>query len=447
MIGLCCMLPAIYYYLSGKRWLAVFLLFFIMTAGFQMVPVRLMVMPPLGITKAYDWVLLFIGAIVLIRPQIFAGFSIWKNFRLLAIYCLFLLLLLVYSIFVKEIEVPVTMRVFRNFIFFISLFLFLPLQLSDFEKIWRLVIYTTTIACVLYCLQQIFRIGLLNLVISELRVDSEEGPRYYNVPVFISPVLFFLFFPNHTFPIRYRNIQLSINVLAVLLTEHRNLMIAVLLCFFLYLILNNKLKPANAIIYCILSIGVLIAADNFMDQRLSKGIEDIGNTSSPRPVQFQDVSLSELSTTEFRRLLFMERLHFVLKDETRSVFGIGLITDDSKKARSLRFYVGSPDDDGNISQVANIDIAWASMLLQLGITGTLIFILLHLFLIKVFRMRRKDAYMQTGILNIVCLFVSSLYGSVIVMPYTMCMTMLFAAYYFCTSSIKAENIWKVSISQ
>jgi hypothetical protein len=444
MIGLCCLLPAIYYYLSGRAWLAVFLLFFIMTAGFQMVHVHWMVMPPLGITKAYDWVFLFIGAILLIRPQVLAGFPLWKNFPLLVIYFLFLLLLLVYSIFIKEIEVPVTMRVFRNFIFFISLFLFLPLQLSDFQKIWTLVIYATTIACVLYCLQQIFRVGLLNLVISELDIDNEEGPRYYNVPVFICPVLFFLLFPKHTFPIRYRNIQLAINVLAVLLTEHRNLMIAVVLCFFLYLILNNRIKPANAIIYCILSVGVLIAADNFMDQRLSKGMEDIGKVSSTRQaVQFQDVTLSELSTTEFRKLLFMERLHYVLKDDTRSVLGIGLLTDDSKKARSLRFYVGSPDDDGNISQVANIDIAWASMLLQLGIGGTLIFIILHLFLIKVFRTRRKDAYMQTGILYIVSLFISSLYGSIIAMPYTMCMIMLFAAYYFhvAYNPVKTKNIW------
>ena len=38
--------------------------------------------------------------------------------------------------------------------------------------------------------------------------------------------------------------------------------------------------------------------------------------------------------------------------------------------------------------------------------------------------------MQAGILHVVNLFISSLYGSIIVLPYTMCMTMLFAAYYF-----------------
>jgi len=290
---------------------------------------------------------------------------------------------------------------------------------------------------------------LLNLVISNLGTESEAGSatRFYNVPVFICPVIFFLFFPNHTFSIRFRNLQLAINNLAILLTQHRNLMIAVLFCLFLYLIMSKKVKPAIAIMYCMLSIGILIGLDDFMNKRLSKGIEDIGNVSAPRQGPLHDVALSDLSTTEFRKLLFMERLHFVLKDETRSVFGIGLMTDDSKKAKALRFYIGVPDDDGNISQVANIDIAWAAMLLQLGIVGTVLFILLHLFLIRSFWEQKKNSYMQTGILYLVSLFVSSLYGSIIVMPYTMCMTMLFAAYYFCISPLKSENLWQRSRSR
>jgi hypothetical protein len=339
--------------------------------------------------------------------------------------------------------------VFRNFAFFITLLLFVHLQPADFQKIWRLVIYATTIAAVLYCLQPFLHVLLLNQVSNDIAIeDVEPVVRFYNVPVFICPVIFFLFFPKHIAPVKFRNIQLVINVTAILLTEHRNLMVAVVLCLILYLFMNNKLKPGAAILYGALATGILIAADEYMGQRLSKGLEDIGNSSSQRQVvAFQDVALSDLSTTEFRKLLFMERLHFVTKNETRSVFGIGLMTDDSKKARSLRFYIGIPDDDGNVSQVANIDIAWATMLLQLGIVGTALFILIHLFLLKAFWTQRKNIYMQAGILYIVSLFVSSLYGSVIDMPYTMCMMMLFAAYYFYISPIKAENVWQLSISR
>jgi len=452
MIGLCCVLPAIHCYLYGRTWLAVFLLFFLATAGFQMVPVRWMVLPPAGITKSYDWVLLFIAAVAFVRPRIIAALFAWKHFRILVIYCMFLVVLLLYSIFEKGIEVSVAIRVFRNFIFFISLFLFLPLRTADIEKIGRSLVYATSIASAIYCLQPVLHLGLLNQVISELDDDLRQGivSRYYNVPVFVCPVLFFLFFPGRTFGIRFRSIQLGINALAVLLTQHRNLMIAVLLCFFLYLILNTKLRLGSAIVYCALSVGLLIAADNFLDKRLSKGLQEIDKTKTVRQTgPYYTVSLSDLSTTEFRRLLFMERLHFVSRNETRALFGIGMMTDDSKKAKTLRFYIGSPDDDGNISQIANIDIAWASMLLQLGIAGTLIFIFLHLRLLKAFFMHRRDPYMLTGFFYIISLFVSSLYGSVIAMPYTMCMTMLFAAYYFriTLTHPKPAKLCPVSISR
>jgi hypothetical protein len=291
---------------------------------------------------------------------------------------------------------------------------------------------------------------LLNQVSNDLKIeDIEPVVRFYNVPVFITPVIFFLFFPKHLVPVRYRNLQLTINVVALLLTEHRNLIIAIVLCLLLYMFINNKIKLTNAIVYGALSTVLLMVADEYMGQRLSKGLEDIGNSSASQrqAIAFQDVALSDLSTTEFRKLLFMERLHYVSKTNTRSVFGIGLMTDDSKKAKSLRFYIGIPDDDGNVSQVANIDIAWASMLLQIGIVGTALFILVHLVLIKDFWTKRKDMYLQTGILYIVSLFVSSLYGSVIAMPYTMCMVMLFAAYYFCITAVKTGNVWQIPVSR
>jgi hypothetical protein len=328
--------------------------------------------------------------------------------------------------------VPVTIRVFRNFLFFLSLFLFVNLQWSDFEKIFRLVIYVTSFACVLYCLQTVLHTGLLNRITSDMTADG-TGPavtRYYNVPVFICPVLFFLFFPGNVFNIKYRIPQLSINTLAMLLTQHRNLMMAVFFCYLLYMLMNRKLRLSNAVIYGVLGTGLLVAADTILDNRLSKGLDDIGKASSARAVRYMDIALSDLSTTEFRKHLFNERLHYVMKSDATFFFGIGLMTDDSRRAQSLKFYIGIPDDDGNISQIANIDIAWASLILQLGIVGTCIFILIHLHLLKVFYSLRSNQYMQVGIMFLVSLFISSFYGSMIAMPYTMCMTMLFGAYYF-----------------
>jgi hypothetical protein len=233
---------------------------------------------------------------------------------------------------------------------------------------------------------------------------------------------------------------LCINILAVLCTQHRNLVVAVALCYFLFLVMNNRIKIQYAFIYLLIGVGLFVGADSLMDQRFSKGLENISRLSlNTSDIKFRNVVLSDLTTTEFRKLIVVERLDYLLKDETRSVFGIGLITDDSQKARSLKFYIGSPDDEGNISQISNIDIVWASMLLQLGLSGTLIFVLVYMSLFKRFYAQRTDSYMQVGMLYLVSLFITSFYGSMIAMPYVTCLIMLFAAYCHRLSWIAAEE--------
>jgi hypothetical protein len=435
MIGCVCILLAIYYYWTNRRDKAAFLLFFVLTAGFQLLPLSLMTLPAMGVSKCYDWAFAFVGCILLVKPKVFFQLAVWKNNWALSIYLAFLVILLYYSIFVKEIEVSVAVRVFRNFMFFISLFLFTPLSVAEMKLVWKWIVYATSLCALLYCSQLVTHISVLNGVTSdgELYVRNTAMTRYYNVPVFICPVVFFLFFSKNTFDIRYRNLLLGINVLAVLLTQHRNLIIAVFCCFFIWYMLNNRLKPVT-LLYFLLVPAIYMIADNLLGNRLSKGMDDIGQVSVNNDrIRFSEISLSDLSTTEFRRLLFIERLDYIKKDDTRFLLGIGLLTDDSQKAKSLRFYIGIPDDDGNISQIANVDIAWASLLLQLGVIGTVLFIFVHLFLLKRFFWRRADPYLQTGILYLIALFVSSFYGSIIAMPYTMCMVMLFAAYYLKTT--------------
>lgn len=360
---------------------------------------------------------------------------------MLLLYALCLIMALWYSIYVREIEVSVSIRVFRNFIFFISLFIFVQLSIDELKKVVVAIVYASSVASLLYCLQPILKTGLLNRVISDLDMigANEFVTRYYNVPVFICPVIFFLFYAKPVFNIRFRRVQLGINVTAILLTQHRNVLIAVLLCFFIFLILSKKIKFRNAIIYCVLLPFIWITADNLLNNRLSKGFEDVEHASLTNPaVQVQDIALSDLSTTEFRQLMFKERLSFILKDPVRSWLGIGLMTDDSKKAKSLRFYIGIPDDDGNISQIANVDIAWATLILQLGLLGTSLFICLHLSFLKKFFKQRRNCYMQVGLLYIISLLISSLYGSMIVMPYTTCMIMLLVAFYIKESKHPAD---------
>lgn len=432
MIGLLCLVLALYFFAGPRRYLSIWLLFFLATAGFQMIPVNWIVLPKAGVSKAYDWVLVFTAIAFFFQPRYFLQSPVWRHFRPYIVFGLLLVVLLCYSIFIRDIEIGVTVRVFRNFIIFIVLFLFVLLELPEFRKIIRGIVYATSLASLVYCLQPLLHTGLLNRITSDLPETAALGAtRFYNVPVFVYPVVFFLFYSKHVFSIPFSRLLLCINLLAIVLTQHRNLLLAIALCYFLHLFLQHKMKLQHSLIYGLLGIGIFLGADAIMDKRLSKGVENISTLSlNTEDVRFNQVALSDLSTTRFRHLILAERFQYIMASETRATFGIGLMTDDSKKAKPLQFYIGIPDDDGNISQIANIDIAWASLLLQLGLPGTLLFCCLHLFLLYRFWPWRGDAVLQVGILYIVSLLITSLYGSTISMPYTTCLLMLFAAYYY-----------------
>src|SRR5687768_8572251 len=131
MIGIVLFLVAlVLFFNAGRRYLSMFILFTIATAGFQLLSVELFVMPPIGITKPYDWLLVFCAAILLLSPNVFIQNSAWGSYRNIILFAAVLIFLLLYSIFYRGVEVLISVRVFRNFIFFLVLFLFVQLPLN-----------------------------------------------------------------------------------------------------------------------------------------------------------------------------------------------------------------------------------------------------------------------------------------------------------------------------
>ncbi len=71
MIGLLCLVLALYFFAGPRRYLSIWLLFFLATAGFQMIPVNWIVLPKAGVSKAYDWVLVFTAIAFFFQPKYF----------------------------------------------------------------------------------------------------------------------------------------------------------------------------------------------------------------------------------------------------------------------------------------------------------------------------------------------------------------------------------------
>jgi hypothetical protein len=315
----------------------------------------------------------------------------------------------------------------------LTLLIFVPLTLPEIKKSFELIIIATSLASLFYCSQLVFNQTFLNKVSSDIVSFNDRGSigRYYNLPVFVYPVIFFLFFDKNAFSLKHKTFFLLINGLAILLSQHRNLLLAILVSYFIYIVLTNRFKIQNVIVSAVIVFGMIWGADYIGGNRFSKGFEDLTQASLyiARP-NFYELQLNELSTTEFRQLLMLERLEYILKDNTSSLFGVGLITEDSRKTKKLNFNVGVVDEYGDITQVSSSDIVWSVLLLQFGIMGSFVFLLFNLSLLAKFYSKKMDRYMQVGFLYIVCLLITSFYSSTISQPYVTALLMLFAAYHF-----------------
>ena len=432
MIGLVIFLLAVYFFLyNEKRYISIFCIFMLATSGFQLIPVDLITLPAAGVSKPYDWVLIFTGLMFLFFPKLFLNQAIWKTYKNLKVFGAVLVFLLLYSIYIRGVEVSISIRVFRNFIFFLPIFLFTTIDKKAFEKIFGLIIYATTIASIFYCLQTITGKAILNTVGSDTVTVNDETPvtRFYNLPVFIYPVIFFFFFGKKVVNIKFYYVLMAINAIAIILSQHRNLLLAIICCYLLHLFLSQKIKPVKLVAYVVGAIIVFNIGDSLLGNRFSEGAKDLSHASvGVSPATINALNLSDLSTTEFRYYLVVERLQYVMLNPVTSMFGIGFLTEDSRKTQDLRFNIGLPDDENNVTQVDTGDVIWSVMVLQFGLFGILFFIFFYYYFLRIFYVFKKSVVPQIGILYIVILFITSFYGTAILQPYSTCMVVFIAAY-------------------
>ena len=440
MLGLVILLLALYFYFTkAKKHLALFFVFALLTAGFQFIPVHLMILPGFGIGKSYDWMLIFLVIILCVKPSVFFEAALWKEFKHVKLFFLVLVGLLFYSIYIQNVELSISVRVFRNFIFILSVFLFCSLERVEISKVFGLIIYFTSFGALLYCLQNFLHISLLNTVLDDYQpatIDMQVNSgiaRYYNLPVYVVPVLFFLLFDDRLVRGKMKWVCISANALAIVFSQHRNLFLSILVCLIIYYVIRHRVSLVKLVVVSILSIFLLVGIDSVLGNRFSEGFTDIKSVLSNglNENDLMAANMADMSTSEFRFYLFYERWNYVSKDILHSLFGIGLITEDSRVARTLSFNVGgATDETGTISQVDTSDIAWAPLIIYFGVAGSIIFLSVYFNLMVRFYKYRDDKTMIVGFLFLISLFFTSFYSILLISQFTISLLMLFAAYQY-----------------
>jgi hypothetical protein len=445
VIGIILLLLAIYYYFEpGKKHLAAVFLFALVTAGFQFLPVSLITLPLLGLSKSYDWLLLFL-LVIFCCDRLFLPTKKFGNDSPHKMVYAVSSLHDIYSVFSEGIELSVSIRVFRNFVFVLSVFVFCSLSTDDITKTFKVIIWCTSLASVLYCLQVVLGVSLLNAVLDDYRPEDLQVyngiTRYYNTPVFLIPGLFFLLFDTRIAHKRLKWALIFPNVLAIVFAQHRNLILAVLVCVIIFYVVRLKVSVGRIVFTCLLSLILLVGVDKLIDNRLSDGFADLEQivTNGLSSADLMTAQLGDMSTSEFRFYLFYERINYITRDFWHSLFGIGLITEDSRVVKSLNFNIGLIDDTGGIIQVDTSDIAWSSMIIYFGIAGTIIFMTIYAGFLRRFYALRSANTMMVGFLFIINLLITSFYSVTIISQPTICLLMMFGAYHYLLSNQKKEQ--------
>lgn len=302
----------------------------------------------------------------------------------------FILLIIAYitAIFIKTVinneELPTfALAIYRLYLPFLSFFLVQELSNKEIQRLINWIITIVSVMTILFVVQPILGVKLLN----HADITNELGiPRYRNIPY----LTYFLLL--YTTVKRSKSIiLLLVCIVAVILTQHRGVMIAYALCMIVYLLMNKKI--GSIVQYSFMGLIVLSLAGDVVFNRLrgesggGSTIEDIENVIK---FDYSSVIINGITdedsrgTLSFRVLLFMERFQFLLQNPNKALFGIGTRHEDSPNTKDFNFILGTTknDSDHEIAQINSGDLVWMNPLLLFGIVGLVLFVSFSVYTFK-----------------------------------------------------------------
>jgi len=436
MLGLILFIAYWITFLQRRYEVNLFVLFLLVTSCYQFAPVSIIELNPV-ITKPYDWVSLIIIFQLLLR----AKYIPFRKYLTLPvrIYLAFILFLGLYSLLILHVEIKVILSVFRLHLFIISPILFTEYTYETIESTIKWVCVFTVLASGVFILQAIIGKAILSSLQSDDITSKESNggfARFYNLPfysvfalIYYAKKLFNKFDPRIL-------VYAAIVFLAITVSFNRNTLIVAILSLIAVYYHNRKVKLINVAFLVILGWIVTLPLSESADGRLNKGFSDLKNFNSSLNLNhFFDLKpsdVSELSTTQFRALHFYERFSYVTsKGIFTTLTGIGLVNEQSSVKNKLDFSVGLVNESTDeVVQIDTGDIVWSLLVLQTGLLGIVLFIIVYGNYIRIFLKHRVYTFSYLSAILIGALLLTSFFGiDIMSPPMVLFVSMLFVLTY------------------
>lgn len=387
MILLACIFILLYglvQYAKGRKGRGAFVFFFLLTGGFHFLSLDWCPV------KYPDFAVAYLVAVSLLnihkgnrdffKPQI-------KIYKVATIIGLYFALVFIRTIIFNEEFFSFALASYRTYILVFSFWLVQELKEWEIKRLLKQIASITIVSTVLFDLQPLLDIKILqHAAMGETRLRN-------------IPYLAYFFMLLATVRINFRRWKSVALVLlfltAIILTQHRAVMIAYVFCAGLHLLLTKS--GGRFVQYGLIGLVFALFAGEAIITRFE---DDKGNSSTIEDIKavvnlnYQSAINNEFEnengTFSFRVLLLMERVDYMLNNPQYSVFGIGTRHEDSPKTQQqFDFFLGTNNHRGGIGQISSADLAWVNPLMRFGFLG--IALLLYLsWLITTFLYRNRN---------------------------------------------------------
>ena len=339
MILLVCTLILFYgiaQYYNGRKGRGAFVFFFFLTEGFHFL--NLSWCP----VKYADFAVVYLMAVALLniqkgntkffKPQI-------KIYKVVTVIGLYITLEFVRTIVLKEEILSFALSNYRTYIPFFSFWLVQELKEWEIKRLLKQIASITIVSTVFFDLQPLLDIKILQHA-------NVSETRFRNIPYL---AYFFMLLATIRLDFnRWKSVALVlVFLIAIVLTQHRAIMMAYVFCVGLYLLMTKK--GGRLVQYGMIGLVFFLFAGERILSRFEKdGAQNstLNDIQAVMNLDYQSAVYNEYEneggTLSFRILLLMERVDYMVNNPRYTVFGIGTRHEDSPRTQQqFDFFLGS----------------------------------------------------------------------------------------------------------
>jgi len=357
------------------------------------------------INKTSDYAILLLVSVSSLffynRKHVFSPTN--KVFKLFYILVGYLTLIFACTILLGWEKATFALQTWRNFLLFLSFILLQSLTEHDLHWLFKRIFLITMFTTILFVLQPITHIQFLaGDTMANISSDNAWSMRYRNIPYLTYFCLIYCSIFVQLNKLK-ESVLLLLCLMALIITQHRGIMLGYVMCVVLYLLYRRK--SSQIISYSLIGIIIVVAAGDFILQRFDKGntsndidsllkldIRKMGANYDPRGE----------GTMTFRIALLLERGEYLIEHPQFLLTGVGMRHEESPlTSKSFSFALGSAYYKNGWwvpQQLNSGDLVWMDPFFKFGLIGLFLYVFITISWFKEYYRHGKDSQFATSAL-------------------------------------------------